>query len=309
MKKIGIIINANAKKNRKMKKDPGAIYRDLGGSFVDVRLTGSLAELDQVLVDFKKKEIDYLGIAGGDGSLHHGLTHAIKVYGEGKLPPVIIFKGGTMDNVSRSLALKGKGPGILKRLIGEIEKGNAIRTVKRSTMKIEKSYCFLFGTGFVTNFLEEAYSGKEKGLMTNINVISKSIKQIIRDPENGSLFQGFKGNLYADGEQIQLKEVKAILAGTVEHIGMGFSPLYRSLEIEESFHAIVSGIPSRTFLRKLNKLKKGIPLNLPEHYDLVINELKIESEIPFTYTMDGDLYKAEKELLVRSGPLVELVVV
>ncbi len=304
---IGIIINANAKKIRKMKTDPGNIYRKIGGELIDVRLTNSLSELNSVLKDFKKNNIKYIGIAGGDGSLHHALTHALHEFGPEKLPPLIILKGGTMDNVSRSLFLKGKGPAILKRVIKALLENREIIIENRSTMQIDDKYCFLFGTGFVTNFLEEAYSGTEKGLLQNIKIIGKSMKQIIMDPENGPLFRGLSGQIQADSVLLDLKEVKAILAGTVEHIGMGFSPLYRALEKPADFHAIITGIGPRTFLRNLLKLKSGIPLKIENHYDQTLREMKIQATEEFTYTMDGDLYTSPGKLLVTAGPVVRLV--
>lgn len=307
MKKIGIIINANAKKIRKMRKDPGEIYQLIGGDLVDVRLTRSLSELDSVLADFRKTEIDYLAIAGGDGSLHHGLTHALNEYGAEKLPPIIILKGGTMDNVSRSLNLPGKGPDILKKMVRSLSINKNIKIEKRSTMEIEESYCFLFGAGFVTNFLNEVYCGTEKGLTRNIQVIGKSVKQIITDPVNGSLFQGFKGKVFGDLQLLDVPVVTAILAGTVEHIGMGFSPLNRALEKDDLFHGIISGISSRMFLKNLWKMKNGIRINLENHFDLVLRELQIESEEQFIYTMDGDLFTAERELTVKAGPQIKLV--
>jgi len=307
MKKIGIIINANAKKNRKMSKDPGDIYNIIGGDLVDIRLTHSLSELDEVLADFRQTGIDYLAIAGGDGSLHHGLTHALNEYGAENLPPVIILKGGTMDNVSRSLHLPGKGPEILKRMVASLNMNKSIKIEQRSTMEIGGSYCFLFGAGFVTNFLDEVYSGTEKGLIRNIQVIGKSVKQILTDPENGSLFKGFSGQIYGNSQLLDLPVVTAILAGTVEHIGMGFSPLNRALEKDDLFHGIISGISSRTFLKNLWKMKNGIRLDLENHYDLVLSELRIESNEPFIYTMDGDLFTAERDLVIKAGPQIKLV--
>ncbi len=305
----GIIINANAKKIRRMRTDPCQIYREIGGDIVDVRLTSSLAELDDVLHDFKNSGIRYIGVAGGDGSLHHALTRSLHVFGPEKLPPILILKGGTMDNVSRSLVLKNKGPAILGRMVTALKNGSAIEIAERSTMQINDSYCFLFGTGFVTNFLEEAYGGKEKGLLQNIRVIRKSVGQIINNPDEGSLFRGLAGRVYADSELLGIENVRAILAGTVEHIGMGFSPLYRALEQETAFHAIITGISPRTFLKNLYRLKSGIPLSLDSHFDRVLHDIKIEAEDAFTYTMDGDLFHCDGSLTVKAGPIVKLAVI
>lgn len=309
MIRVGIIINANAKKNRRMKGNPAEIYAEIGGPYVDIRFTRSLDELESVIKEFKKLAVSYIGVAGGDGSLHHALTRSIKVYGEKKVPPIIILKGGTMDNVSRSIHLKGKGPAILKRLVDKIRHGEKIETERRGTMKIGDSCCFIFGTGFVTNFLNEAYAGREKGNIRNIQVIGKAIRQMTLEPETGSLFKGTPGCFSCDGKKLDLDCASAILAGTVEHVGMGFSPLYRALEKDKAFHAIVTGLGPAKFIRYILKLKKGARIDEPGHFDLVAKSLKIESPGTFEYTMDGDIYTAQNRLEVKSGPLIDLVYV
>ncbi len=83
----------------------------------------------------------------------------------------MVLKGGTMDNVSRSIHLRGQGHDVLRRLLKKISAGGKIEIRKRGTMRIGDRYCFIFGTGFVTNFLEEVYRGGEKGNFRNIQVI------------------------------------------------------------------------------------------------------------------------------------------
>ncbi|PKL40867.1 MAG: hypothetical protein CVV44_04470 [Spirochaetae bacterium HGW-Spirochaetae-1] len=307
MDTVGIIINANAKKNRKMKKDLESLYREIGGQYVDVQLTSSLDQLSAVIRDFKKKGVSYLGVAGGDGSLHHAMTRAMEIYGEGNVPPLLILKGGTMDNVSRSIFLKGKGPEILKRLISRLKRKEAISLQTRSTMKINDSYCFLFGTGLVTNFLNEVYGGREKGLVRNLQVIFRAVKEIVSKPAGASIFDGIYGEFIVDGEKLDITYSSAILSGTVEHIGMGFSPLSRALENQNSYHAIISGIPPTTFLKNLYKIKKGKAICHPLNYDILLNRLLIKCPGPFQYTMDGDIYESPGELEVVLGPQVNLV--
>jgi diacylglycerol kinase family enzyme len=309
MIRVGIIINANAKKNRLMKKDPSEVYRRIGGSLVDIRLTRSLDELEDVIGDFQKKAVSYIGVSGGDGSLHHALTVAMKVYGENRTPPLVVLKGGTMDNVSRSIHLRGQGHDVLRRLLKKISAGGKIEIRKRGTMRIGDRYCFIFGTGFVTNFLEEVYRGGEKGNFRNIQVICMAFRHLIFRPERGSLFRRIEGRFTADGRILDLDSSSVILAGTVEHVGMGFAPLYRALEKSGSFHALISGLGPASFLRHIMKIYRGGMVRESPHYDLVADRLTIESDSRFSYTMDGDMYEASGRLEVAAGPLVDMVLV
>ena len=307
--KVGIIINANSKQNRLMKYDPVEVYSMVGGDYVDVRLTSSLEELEDVVRDFMERRVACIGVSGGDGSLHHVMTRCMRIYGEGRMPPLLILKGGTMDNVSRSIDLRGKGPDILKRLVTDMENGAGFQLRRRDTMRIGDSYCFIFGTGFVTNFLHEAYAGKEKGMARNLQVVGKAVEQVILEPDTGSLYQGTRGRFIADGRELDIDYTSGILAGTVEYVGLGFSPLSRALERENSFHAIISAIKPRQFLKHLHRVRVGLPIEDPLHFDMVLERLVIISDGPFEYTMDGDIYTAEHRLEVQAGPRVELVYV
>ena len=161
MRKIGIIVNPHAKKVRKGRVSIDDFVK-YDSPDVLVRVTQTLDEVENILNDFKKQKVDYVGITGGDGSLHHVLSRMMKVYKEGELPPILILKGGTMDNVSRTIKLRGTGFKILKRLIKKIEQEKEIKTYRRDTLQIGDHYCFLFGNGFVANFLNDVYQS-EKG--------------------------------------------------------------------------------------------------------------------------------------------------
>jgi hypothetical protein len=52
-----------------------------------------------------------------------------------------------MDNVARTVSLKGKGPAILWRLVRALDAGEPVETHRRDTMAIDGRYGFLFGAG------------------------------------------------------------------------------------------------------------------------------------------------------------------
>jgi len=101
MERIGIIINPHAKKNRKMKINPADLYREIGGAHVEVRVTRSLDEVFTAAEEFRRMGISYLGVCGGDGTLHHVLSRFLHVYRGAELPTLVILKGGTMDTICR----------------------------------------------------------------------------------------------------------------------------------------------------------------------------------------------------------------
>lgn len=286
-------------------------FRTIGGELVDVRESTTFEDMEQCLHDFHEQQISYLGIAGGDGTIHQVITRFIRIYNESGaiMPPVVILKGGTMDNVSRTIRLKGKGPDILKRMVTSIRNSMPILSYERDTLQIDNYYCFLFGAGFVTNFLNEAYSGKEKGFWKNLYVIRKSIIHAIRKPKRNSIFQGFTATVRVDGKELPYNDMTAILSGTVEEIGMGFSPLSRAHKGPGTFHTIISSLEPLEFLPNLPAFYEGKSILAPNHFDDVVTSMEILSQAPFEYTMDGDIYTCDGSLTVRTGRSIRLVYV
>ncbi len=304
MIKIGVIVNPNAKKVRTGKVSIEE-FTEMKSGRVDVRVTPTLEAIDDVLGDFKKSAIDYIGITGGDGSLHHVIMRMIRVYGKAPIPPVLILKGGTMDNVAKSIGLRGKGVGILKRFLKALDRGKKIDLYKRDLIKIGDRYCFLFGTGFVANFLNEVYR-YEKGIVTNARVAFKAISHAFREPAEGSLYHGMEGVVAVDGMKVPFGKITAILAGTVENISRGLTPLKRANKKERSFHALVSGFSGLQILSKIYFLL-GIKINHPLLVDGIYSEMTIDADGKFDYTMDGDMYCCERRMKLELGPQVQLV--
>ncbi len=308
MHTIGIIVNPHARSVKKSKKDIPDLLRQIGGEFVDVRLSTSLNELDRILLDFKKNDISCIATCGGDGTIHHIVSHMINMYTPSTPPPLLILKGGTMDNIARTINLKGKGPDILRRIVAALKSGRDFETHRRDTMKIGNRYCFLFGLGLTTNFLDAVYEG-EKGTIKNLKVIARAIYEGLTDKKGSSLFKRVNARVVADGKELHFREIMAILAGTVEQIGMGFSPLPRANEKEGTFHIIITGEKPIEGVKQFFRIKKGLPMKGQYNFNGLISRLSIEAEAPFRYTMDGELFDCDGKMMVEMGTPVKLVYV
>lgn len=308
MKKIGIIVNPFAKKIRTGKISPDSVKKFESDHF-KIFIPESKIELNNCIKFLKNNKFDYIGILGGDGTIHLTLTGIINFFGEKNIPPILLLKGGTMDNIARSVGLKGGTKKVLARASAVINSGSDIPVTTRDTIKIKDSYCFLFGFGAVTSFLNEAYSGSEKGFVRNAAVVLKAVWQAAIGLEKGSIFEKTNAEILADGKQIAFKNITAVLSGTVEHIGMGFTPLSRSNEKSGTFHSIITAVSPLTVLKNIFSLRKGKKIDHPLNYDNLTSSLKIKSDKPFQYTMDGDLYDSYDVLEVNCGPIVSFLIV
>lgn len=306
MIKTGIIINPNAKKFRTGRSSLKN-YTHIKSDNLIIRATESEKDIHNVINEFREKKCDYIGVAGGDGTLHLALTEIINIYSSGSVPPLLILREGTMDNVARTIHLDGKGPDLIKRLLWAIENKKEIGIHERDTIKINDKYCFLFGTGMVTNFLNEVYNGKEKGLLRNIQVALSAFLEGVKNEENGKIFKRMNGEIYIDGKKLEMDPVNGILAGTVEHIGMGFSPLISASKEKKSFQVIITAMPPAKLVKNINRLRIGKEIDDIGYYNTICREMKLHFNGNFEYTMDGDIYRADNELIVETGPAVKLV--
>ena len=175
------------------------------------------------------------------------------------------------------------------------------------TININDKYCFLFGTGFVTNFLEKAYSGTEKGFFRNLQVGLIAIKEVFMKAKNCEIFKLTEQAIFIDEKKVLINPISGILAGTVEHIGMGFSPLKDAVQSNFKFQVIVLGLTADKILFNLNKIRTGKRIKSPKYSNLSAQSIHIKQKGSFTYTMDGEIYTVENELKILSGPIVKLV--
>lgn len=307
MEKIPIIVNPYSRKNKKTKGNSIEIFKKIGGDLVEVFPTGTIEELDAVAGDCKKKLLPFLAISGGDGTLHQVISRFINVYDPAPIPPVVILKDGTMNNISGTIKLKGDGYAILRRLLRAVERQRPVNAVTRYTMRIGDRYCFLFGTGLTTNVLNAVYEGNRKDIPKVVRVMIKAFSDGIIRPDSSSLYKRLKAKVFFNGEEVASDDLLGILAGTVEDVGMGFRPLNREMPEEPGFHVIATGVKPIVLAWHILTLARGGTFDHPLHYDSHVRNLRIVSENPFEYTMDGDIYFADREIYVETGPAVTLV--
>ncbi len=309
MNKIGLIINPHARGVKKMNINPHEFFSRIAGGYADVRVTNSVAEIDPVIKEFKKLGIPYVGVCGGDGSHHHILSRMINIYKKEPVPPVLHLRAGTMNTQPRTINLKGKPDQILKRLVAILKDNGTPKTFVRDTIRVNDLYCFLFGTGMSANFLYEYYRGEGTGPRKALQTIGLAVKGAAFGADVGTLFDRLECTVVIDGKTVPHNDFIAVLAGTIDDIGIGFKPLYRAYEKEGTFHVLSVGCQPSDVVKNLPSIRTGKPIKHPYLFDDIGRKLTISSDKKMLYTMDGDLYEAERTLTAEAGPQVRLVYV
>lgn len=344
MSGIGVIYNPRSGKNL---RDPGAAKRlakTLGDRGV-LREAGSIDQLYRVAEDFRKLDIDVLGISGGDGTNGTTITGFLDVYEGNALPRIAFLRGGTMNTVANAVGVRrGKPEGLLERLCRAYVKRAAepLAGVERYVMCIEglpskkerraldsdappasviapplaKKYGFNFGTGAVQGYLAEYYAYSKafgNGEPPNPVIAAKTLARGIGSAAiNGPMIQRmcarFNGSVeLADGTVWADRDYFAIAGGTIDQIGLDFRPFYRFAERPNTFHILGIHTSPLGFISQLPRVWRAQPMKPNHTYEAVTDRAIIRSQEPIRYMIDGDLHETGGELVVSCGPKVRIV--
>ena len=310
MSGIGIITNPHSKLN---KRNPGrtALLGYILGAKGQLEVTNSLEDLSRVARDFKERGISLLAINGGDGTICRTLTAFLSEYGDTELPKVALLRGGTINVLANNLGIKGTPEQVLYRLVEWHSSGNAMPTRRLQSMLVEGSLGFLFGNGVASAFLKEYYKRKSGPVGAALWVLAiwasrfvggKLYFRVVRD-----LFQTLRPN---NAPPIS-HSTCAVFCSTVVKMPLGYPLFYKLPENPGKFQCVSFTFAAKdalwqlplVMLRRQDGATKG-------KMSFCCEELVIEAEAPFDYTLDGELYVSQSnQLRVGTGPSIEFVTI
>lgn len=312
-------------------RDPraaGRLAKQLGDHGV-VREARSIDELHRIAEDFKKLDIDVLGISGGDGTNHVTITGFIDVYDGSALPRLAFLRGGTMNTVANSV---GVGHGKPEGLLGKLIRAYAARAaeplldVERHVLKIAPTdptsnrgnaanYGFLFGTGVVYGYLAEYYRGGEPSPLVAAKTLARGVGSTIVGGEMiARMAKPFRGSVTVEGSTLESptwpeRDYLAVAAGTIDQIGLGFKPFYRYAERPDSFHILGIHTSAMGFIQELGRVHRAQPMREDKTYEAVSSRAIVRSaDGTMRYMIDGDLHSTKGEVELSVGPRVKILV-
>jgi diacylglycerol kinase (ATP) len=324
MSGIGVILNPRSRKNLRDPRAAGRLAKQLGDHGV-VREARSIDELHRIAEDFKKIDIDVLGISGGDGTNHVTITGFIDVYDGSALPRLAFLRGGTMNTVANSVGVDhGRPEGLLGKLIRAYAARAAepLLDVERHVLKIAPldptsnrgsatNYGFLFGTGVVYGYLAEYYRGGEPSPLVAAKTLARGVGSTIVGGEMiARMAKPFRGSVQpGDDQPWPERDYLAVAAGTIDQIGLGFKPFYRYAEEPGAFHILGIHTSAMGFVRELGRVHRGEPMSDGKTYEAVAKRATVKSaDGTMRYMIDGDLHSTRGEIELSVGPRVKILV-
>lgn len=307
MSGIGLISNPYSRKNR---KDPARLQKliDCAPDKDLVKLPDSFEKMDEAMAFFKSKNIEILAVNGGDGTVHVALCSLIKIYGDKPLPKLSILKGGTMNQTATNLRVKGNSVSIFKRLVNGVAKGRKLKTRKLSLLKANDKYGFIFGNGSVCSFMDVYHrSGDPSPMGAGKAVLSLVGSIAVRGSIYREVFSPTSQNITVDGFNFGKQPYLATLISTLPEVGLGFKLMHRAALDYTKAHMIAFHDKAKV-IGQIPRAWLGLSMPADICDDTVGKRFVIEREKPFKYTLDGDFYTSSGNLVIDTGPVMNIIV-
>jgi diacylglycerol kinase family enzyme len=304
---IGIITNPHSRLN---KSNPNNI-KVLGyilGTQGRLEVTNTLDDLSRVALQFKEQGITILAINGGDGTVSRTLTAFIKTYGSQPLPKIALLRGGTMNVIALNLGLRGSPDQLLATLVEAYSAGVALSTTPLSTLQIGDSYGFLFGTGVAYDFLLEYYQRKSGPLGAFFWCLAVWFSGWFQGQLYKKVMKEKTLNIVSNGADQMRQKTVCLLSSTVRKMPLGYPLFYKLKEVRRKIQCVSFTITPKEAIWKFPLIMiKGRHASKGDKYDLLTDQLRLSSDEPIGYTLDGELYRGQESLELKLGPEVEFV--
>jgi diacylglycerol kinase family enzyme len=309
---IGIVNNPRSRRNRRRPGIARRLREQLDGEG-EVLDASTPEELARAVERFRAARVDVLGVNGGDGTGHYVLTAFARVLGDEPLPPVLLLRGGAMNTVAHGHGIRGGPERILREVLARRRHGFPLRTVPRDLLRVradggEPRYGFIFGTGAIVAFLEAYYATGRPSPAAAALLLARGVgSAVVGGGFAEALTRREPLRISSDGDEWPDGRYLAVGAASTPDVGLGFRAFARCGEQPGFFHAVgITGTVTQLALA-MPRLRRGAPWRRRLAQDEVARELLLEGDHP-RFTIDGDLYAAERTVRVETGPPVEIVV-
>jgi len=240
---IGIVTNPNSRRNRRNPERMHRLGYILGSDEVRHEMTQHPDDIRGVAERFKERDVDILALNGGDGTNHVTLTTFIDVYDDTPLPMIAFLRGGTMNTISNAIGIKGTPGTILLNISEKYHLGQQFEITEREIMRIDSDtgthYGFIFGNGLIYNYLEAYYSHPNPSPLVAARVLGRAmLSSALGTKFARDMVRPFRARVVVDGERWEQESYTAVVASTIEQIGLGFRPFIRCRQQPGTFNVL-----------------------------------------------------------------------
>jgi diacylglycerol kinase family enzyme len=307
---IGVIVNPHARGNRRAPRRLDRFRRIVGddGEVVETDTEDALAA---ALLRFRERSIDVLAVCGGDGSFHTVVSHAVQVWADETLPLLLPLRGGTMNNLLRSLHARRRHAGaMLAHVVKDYRHGRLHDTTEGDLIVVNgRWFGFIAGAGMFVAFLRLYYAGRRPGPLFAAFLLAKlGLSYFLGTSSIRGVAKPVEADVTCDGQRLPFRRYTLLLASTMPHIGLGLRPFYLGGRKRGHFHVLAGPATPGELLARLWRFYRGFPAELPSLYDNLVRHMRVEFAEPQCFTLNGDVFAEPVSVLdITAGPRVRLI--
>ncbi|MFT4625132.1 MAG: diacylglycerol kinase (ATP) [Myxococcota bacterium] len=306
MARLAVITNPRARRNRRhlgRRQELEGVVAGVG----EVWAPDGFDELAEVLTDLHARAVPLLVVDGGDGTLHRVLSTASSVWGDDPLPRVAILRGGTMNIVADSIGSRGASTDVLARIVAHVRAGEPLRRTVRWALGVEGRLGFLFGNGIVARYLEVHYEGGGSVWNAARLLGAGALSAMVGGPLAQRLSRPWTGEVVLDGASHGRRDWTAVAIGTVEQIGLQFTPFPDVASSPGQLQLVEVGGGIGSLARDLPNIYLGRHLKRPGNATRLGRRVILRGDSEMAYMLDGEFYRGGAELVVEPQRPVEFV--
>lgn len=305
---IAVFVNPHSRANRRNPRTAAHFQTILGGDG-QVLAPRSLDDLTTSAAALRRQNPTVIAVHGGDGTLHKTVTALVKAWGDTPLPPMATLCGGTMNVVASSLQIRERPETLLRTIVEGHRAGRPPETIRRRCIQVGDQYGFVFGNGLIANFLTEYYGPSGYGTARAIWLLFRVFgSALVFGPFARRVFRRFEGGVSVDGQPLQWPQFVGVGAATVREVGLGFKLNHRADDDVERFGVLAIHAGPLALLPDLAAVHAGRGIAPSRAFSTVASTLEIDPRgAPMSYTIDGDLYRANGPLRVTVGPPIHFI--
>ncbi len=289
---IGVVVNPHAKGNLNGGPERARRLAEVVGGDGRVRVTGSVAQIEDVAREFRDTGTEILAVCGGDGSYHCTLTAFRNVYGDAPLPLLLPLRAGTINYIADATGgRRSRAEQVLARVVRDYRRGHNYETTERDLLRVNGTeYGFVLSFGTAVNYLRAYYAMEKQGPVQAANLLARLIVSALSGTHYArAVFQAVTADVECDGEPVPFRQFTFFFAATVDRIALGFRPTYLGTRKRGHCHVLGGPVSAVRLIRRVVRIYRGFPTGEPDLFDNLAKRVVIRFFKREHYMLDGDI--------------------
>jgi hypothetical protein len=310
MTRVGVVTNPGSRRNRArlggiravLERYPETLHAEA------VKVT----DLEDILCEFARREVDLVVVNGGDGTVHSVLTELCNGSAYQQLPAISVLATGMTNVIALDVGLSGRPESALARLLDRVGNGEVAR-VRRRLLSLSTGgnrpalHGMFFGTAAfhqaVRMARSEVHPTGARGSLAFAMSLTLAIWRALagRADQAGPLFHGQDMTIDLDGVRQVGERYFLVLATTLRRLIFGLMPFWG--DGRGQIHYTSIAFPPARLVRALLPVLRGRPrpwMSEPAYVSREVDDIAITTRDPLV--IDGEFVEPEPDVpvLLRS---------